>query len=134
MAVYGPASNGIPVKYTTSTTLNVSGYGMTWAGSPLEKEVVLATANTAVPTGVSLQSCKQNDNIGVSAPGMVVKAVANAAVTVGAKVTVTTGGLFTPCDKGGSGNTFVWGIAQSAAGAQNDVFTMLYMPYQESIT
>lgn len=126
MATYGGGGS----KYTSATELLVSGYAMTWAGSPVEKEVVLATAASAVPAGVSLQSCKQNDNIGLSAPGETVKAVAGGTITVGALVTATTGGKFIVATEAAAGATeFAWGVAESAA-ATGEVFRLRYQPFE----
>ena len=126
MATYGAGG----YKYTEATELLVSGYGMTYHGTPVEREVIVATAKTEIPVGVTLQSCKQNDHVGLSEPGMLVKAVAGGAITVGALVTVTTAGKFVAAvpAAGTITNDYVWGWAESAAGGANDIFSLRFQP------
>ena len=123
-------------KYTSATVLTTSGYAMTWAGSAVEQEVILSTAITEYPVGVSLQSCVQNDNIGLCDVGDVVKAVAGGSIAIGDHLTATTGGKFIKANKSGSAvNTFIWGQALSATktGA-NDIITMRFNPVADSLT
>lgn len=120
-------------KYTSSTTLGVSGYALTWQTTPVYKELILATTNAVVPVGISTQTAKQNDNIGYALPGATCKAVAAVAIAIGTLVTPTTAGKFTVATKittAGTTPTYVWGIAVSAAGAADDIFELLFQPFE----
>lgn len=97
------------------------------------KEIDVATAATDKPIGIAAQTGKQNDNVGYYVPGCgTVKAVASAAIAIGAMVACTTAGKMVTVTKGGTQTetNFVWGIAISAAAADGDMFEMLFHPFE----
>lgn len=96
------------------------------------KELDVATAATDKPAGIAVQTGVQNDNVGYALPGSTVKAVASAAIAINALVGCTTAGKMVTVTKGGTQTetNFVWGTAVSAAGADGDVFEMLFQPFE----
>jgi hypothetical protein len=110
-------------------------------GQPLKmgtnyKEVALAAASTDIPVGVATQAAAQNSNVGFATGGGTVKALAGAAITKGVLVTAATGGEFITCTKGGTQTetNFCWGSAFSAAGADQDLFELLFNWFEMEIT
>lgn len=124
-------------KYTTTTALAVSGYGLTLGTN--YGEVILATTNAVKPIGVSVGTADNSGtgNVAYALPSQTVKAVAGAAITKGDMVTATTGGKFISAAKSATATTtaeFAWGFAMSAAGADLDIFELQFAPFELEIT
>jgi len=120
-------------KYVSSAALYV---GCALTLGTVYKEVVVATATTDKPYGIAAQTGVQNDNVGFLLPGQTVKAVASAAIAIGALVAPTTAGKMVTVTKGGvqTETNFVWGTAISATAADLGVFEMLFQPFEMEST
>ena len=115
-------------KYVTAADLLV-GTALTLQGTNY-KEIVTATAIGNKPLGIAAQPGKQNDNVGYLLPGQTVKAIASAAIAIGALVSVTTAGKMVTVVKALNSATeeWAWGYAVSSAAADLDIFEMMFDP------
>lgn len=136
MATYSGGGVIASAIYETTTALPVTGYALT--SGTASSQVILGTTALVKPLGVSAATANNSGtgHIAFYLPGQTVKAVAGGAISKGDMVTATTGGKFIAATKGGvqTETNFVWGIAITAAGADLDVFELMFQPFEMEIT
>ena len=89
--------------------------------------VIPVAAATDVPVGVVVNKAANGKTAEVVVFG-IVKLVASAAITAGAKIGTTSAGLAVTLVSGTDTTKFICGMALTAATAANDIITVLLVP------